>query len=75
MIDTEGFDSQYQMMFRDLVFLARSLGADGDAEDVAQEAIGLVWSRWSPDGRMLLLDSPDGQSLTLISVDPNGVGR
>jgi RNA polymerase sigma-70 factor (ECF subfamily) len=39
MIDTEGFDSQYQMMFRDLVSLARSLGADGDAEDVAQEAI------------------------------------
>jgi hypothetical protein len=35
----------------------------------------LVPARWSPDGRMLLLDSPDGQSLTLISVDPNGAGR
>jgi RNA polymerase sigma-70 factor, ECF subfamily len=39
MIDTEGFDSQYGALFRDLAVLARALGAGADAEDVAQEAL------------------------------------
>jgi RNA polymerase sigma-70 factor, ECF subfamily len=38
-IDTETFDSQYSALFGDLVSLARALGAGGDAEDVAQEAL------------------------------------
>lgn len=39
MIDSEGFDARYQALFADLVTLARALGAGGDAEDVAQEAL------------------------------------
>lgn len=39
MIDSEGFDSRYPALFADLVALARALGAGGDAEDVAQEAL------------------------------------
>jgi RNA polymerase sigma-70 factor (ECF subfamily) len=39
MIEAEGFDSQYEALFRDLVAVARALGAGEDAEDVAQEAL------------------------------------
>ena len=39
MTDIEGFDSQYPLIFGDLVSLARALGAGPDAEDVAQEAL------------------------------------
>ncbi|HEX7490926.1 MAG TPA: RNA polymerase sigma factor [Candidatus Limnocylindrales bacterium] len=39
MIDAEGFDSQYAALFGDLVALAPALGAGGDAEDVAQDAL------------------------------------
>jgi RNA polymerase sigma-70 factor, ECF subfamily len=39
MIDAEGFDARYPALFRDLVALARALGAGPDAEDVAQEAL------------------------------------
>jgi RNA polymerase sigma-70 factor (ECF subfamily) len=39
MIDAEGFDSRYAALFRDLVALARALGAGPDAEDVAQDAL------------------------------------
>jgi hypothetical protein len=31
-------------------------------------------SWWSPDGRMLALESSDGSSLALISVDPTKPG-
>jgi RNA polymerase sigma-70 factor (ECF subfamily) len=39
MIDLEGFDSQYGVLFADLTALARALGAGPDAQDVAQEAL------------------------------------
>jgi RNA polymerase sigma-70 factor (ECF subfamily) len=39
MIDAEGFDARYPALFRDLVALARALGAGPDAEDVAQDAL------------------------------------
>jgi RNA polymerase sigma-70 factor, ECF subfamily len=45
MINREMLDSQYSALFRDLVVLARALGAGGDSEDVAQEALLQARSR------------------------------
>jgi hypothetical protein len=35
---------------------------------------GLQPSRWSPDGRMLVLEAADGKSLVLLAVDPGQPG-
>ena len=45
MINREVLDSQYPALFRDLVVLARALGAGSDSEDVAQEALLQARSR------------------------------
>lgn len=45
MINREVLDSQYSALFRDLVVLARALGAGSDSEDVAQEALLQARSR------------------------------
>jgi WD40 repeat protein len=43
----------------------------GEATSTPQPRLSALWrSPWSPDGRMLALESSDGTSLVLISVDP-----
>jgi WD40 repeat protein len=43
----------------------------GEATSTPQPRLSALWrSPWSPDGRMIALESSDGTSLVLISVDP-----
>src|ERR1035437_5054777 len=69
MIDAEGFDSRYAALFRDLVALARALGAGPDSEDVAQDA--LLHAR----GRLHQLRDPEKLQAWVRTMAVRGAGR
>jgi RNA polymerase sigma-70 factor, ECF subfamily len=69
MIDAEGFDARYPALFRDLVALARALGAGPDAEDVAQEA--LLHAR----NRLHQLRDPEKLQAWVRTITVRGAGR